>query len=104
MSSNFERLQKIINQAYAENFSCLFYVDFKIPLPGGKPFPCQYCRKHFNSVRNKARHEQNHSGEKIFLVHSVAKLFSDRANMNVNEFILEDRQYVSKNSISNELV
>ena len=27
MSSNFERLQKIINQAYAEDFSCLFYVE-----------------------------------------------------------------------------
>ena len=26
MGSNFERLQKIINQAYAENFSCLFHV------------------------------------------------------------------------------
>ena len=26
MSSNFERLQKIINQIYAENFSCLFHV------------------------------------------------------------------------------
>ena len=26
MSSNFEKLQKIINQAYAENFSCLFHV------------------------------------------------------------------------------
>ena len=27
MSSNFERLQKIINQAYDENFSCLFHVE-----------------------------------------------------------------------------
>jgi hypothetical protein len=27
MSSNFERLQKITNQAYAKNFSCLFYVE-----------------------------------------------------------------------------
>jgi hypothetical protein len=27
MSSNFERLQKIINQAYAENFSFLFHVE-----------------------------------------------------------------------------
>ena len=33
---------------------------------GGKPFPCQYCRKHFKSVGNKARHERNHSGEKLF--------------------------------------
>ena len=30
MSSNFERLQKIINQAYAENFSCLFHVNPEI--------------------------------------------------------------------------
>ena len=27
MSSNFEGLQKIIKQAYAENFSCLFHVE-----------------------------------------------------------------------------
>ena len=27
MSSNFERFHKIINQAYAENFSCLFHVE-----------------------------------------------------------------------------
>ena len=27
MISNFERRQKIINQAYAENFSCLFHVE-----------------------------------------------------------------------------
>ena len=27
MNSNFERLQKITNQAYAEDFSCLFYVE-----------------------------------------------------------------------------
>ena len=35
MSSNFERLQKIINQAYAENFMWNPEI-FEVPIPVGK--------------------------------------------------------------------
>ena len=39
MSSNFERLQKIIDQAYDENFNCLFDVEPRNLLRWSKPGP-----------------------------------------------------------------
>ena len=33
MSSNFERLNEIANQTYAENFSCLSLVEVRNPHP-----------------------------------------------------------------------